>query len=150
MAIIYQLLKIMILLVEMLCLPTKVSDIFDRNITIWINFIWEKFQAAWPPVIKSHQLLLLLKFANFQYLCQYSFVYLDFHKDKCKRRWYKPFSFNIEAQQVVFSFSFQDMVFKSIFYNSFTWQNWFLSSCKKMVNLAIKTDWKSLYLIQSY
>ena len=80
-AIIYQLLKIMILLVEMLCLPTKVSDIFDRNITIWINFIWEKFQAAWPPVIKSHQLLLLLKFANFQYLCQNLFVYLDFHKD---------------------------------------------------------------------
>ena len=49
-----------------------------------------------------------------------------------------------------FSFSFHGMVFKSIFYSSYIWQNWLLSSCKKMVNLAIKTDWKSLYLIQSY
>ena len=71
-------------------------------------------------------------------------------KVSAKKRHYKPFLLNIEAQQVVFAFSFQDMVFKSIFYSSCTWQNWFLSSCEKMVNLAIKTDWKSLYLIQSY
>ena len=35
-------------------------------------------------------------------------------------------------------------------YSSFLWQKGVLSSCVKIEDLAIKIDWNSLYLIQSY